>query len=92
MTHPLGGYSLTNLLPTTLVRETPVSRKHGLVLNIGLSKGLYRDAKNKSQPGANGQYKVTVPKGIAEAMALDGQRLEWKVKSGNTLEVTVVNE
>jgi hypothetical protein len=51
MTHPLGGYSLTNLLPTTLVRETPVSRKHGLVLNIGLSKGLYRDAKNKSQPG-----------------------------------------
>lgn len=42
--------------------------------------------------GANGQYKVTVPKGIAEAMELDGKRLDWKVKSGSALEVTVVDE
>ncbi|MDB2264742.1 hypothetical protein PM025_11375 [Halorubrum ezzemoulense] len=42
--------------------------------------------------GANGQYKVTVPKGLAEAMDLDGKRLDWKVKSGSSLEVTVVDE
>jgi hypothetical protein len=35
---------------------------------------------------------VTVPKGLAEAMDLDGKRLDWKVKSGSSLEVTVVDE
>ena len=28
--------------------------------------------KTRVSQGANGQYKVTVPKGIAEAMDLDG--------------------
>ena len=41
--------------------------------------------------GANGQYKVTVPKGIAEAMDLEGQRIEWKIKSGEALEVRIVD-
>lgn len=41
---------------------------------------------------SNGQYKATVPKGIAEAMELDGEKLEWKVKSGSTLEVTIVDD
>lgn len=45
--------------------------------------------KTRVSQGTNGQYKVTVPKGIAEAMDLDGKRLDWKIKSGNTLEVTV---
>ena len=49
-------------------------------------------AKTRVSQGANGQYKVTVPKGLAEAMGLDGKRLEWKVKSGSSLEVTVVDE
>jgi hypothetical protein len=48
--------------------------------------------KTRVSQGANGQYKVTVPKGLAEAMDLDGKRLDWKVKSGSSLEVTVVNE
>ncbi|WP_199240758.1 hypothetical protein [Halorubrum sp. SP3] len=48
--------------------------------------------KTRVSQGANGQYKVTVPKGLAEAMELDGKRLEWKVKSGSSLEVTVVDE
>jgi hypothetical protein len=42
--------------------------------------------------GSNGQYKVTVPKGVAEAMDLEGKRLEWKVKSKTSLEVAVVDE
>lgn len=42
--------------------------------------------------GSNGQYKTTVPKGLAEAMDLDGKRIEWKIKSGSTLEVTKVDE
>lgn len=48
--------------------------------------------KTRVSLGSNGQYKVTVPKGVAEAMELDGKRLDWKVKSGSTLEVTVVDE
>lgn len=48
--------------------------------------------KTRVSQGSNGQYKVTVPKGIAEAMQLDGKRLDWKVKSGSTLEVTVSDE
>lgn len=48
--------------------------------------------KSSVNQGANGQYKTTVPKGLAEAMELDGQRLEWKIKSGSTLEVTIVDE
>lgn len=34
------------------------------------------------------QYILTVPKGIAEAMDLDGAEVEWSIKSGNTLELT----
>lgn len=49
-------------------------------------------AKTTVSRGANGQYKVTIPKGIAEAMDLDGQKLDWKVKSGNSLEVKIVDE
>ena len=48
--------------------------------------------KTRVSQGANGQYKVTIPKGLAEAMDLDGKRLEWKVKSGSSLEVTVIDE
>jgi len=48
--------------------------------------------KTRVNQGANGQYKVTVPKGIGEAMELDGKRLDWKIKSGSTLEVSVEDE
>ena len=48
--------------------------------------------KTRVSQGSNGQYKVTVPKGVAEAMQLEGKRLDWKVKSGSTLEVTIVDE
>jgi len=48
--------------------------------------------KTRVSQEANGQYKVTVPKGLAEAMDLDGKRLDWKVKSGSSLEVTVIDE
>jgi len=40
--------------------------------------------------GANGQYKVTIPKALAEAYDLDGKKLSWSVKSGNKLVAEVV--
>ena len=49
-------------------------------------------AKTRVSQGANGQYKVTVPTGLAEAMDLDGKRLDWKVQSGSSLAVTVIDE
>ncbi len=49
-------------------------------------------AKTRVSKGANGQYKVTVPKGLAEAMEMEGKRLDWRVKSGSKLEVTILDE
>lgn len=34
------------------------------------------------------QYRMTVPKDLAESFDLDGEELEWSVKSGNTFELT----
>lgn len=45
--------------------------------------------KTRVNRGANGQYKVTVPQGLGEALDLDGKRLEWTVKSGTKLELTI---
>jgi hypothetical protein len=42
--------------------------------------------------GSNGQYRTTVPRDLAEAFDLDGERLEWGVKSGSTLEVAIVDD
>ena len=53
---------------------------------------MRRMVKTTVTKGSNGQYKVTIPKGIADAMELDCQKIKWKVKSGNTLEVTIVDE
>lgn len=33
------------------------------------------------------QYRITIPKGIAEALEMDGDRWEWKVKSGDSAEL-----
>lgn len=42
--------------------------------------------------GANGQYKTTVPKQLAEALDLDGKTVEWKVESSDRLSFTVTDE
>ena len=36
------------------------------------------------------QYRTTVPKGLAEAMRLDGAKIEWEVSSADSLKVSVV--
>jgi len=46
--------------------------------------------KTKIHKGSNGQYKVTVPQGIGDAMNLDRASVEWTVVSGDKLEVKVV--
>ena len=38
------------------------------------------------------QYRLTVPKGLAESFGLEGARMEWTVKSGNTFELTRVDD
>jgi hypothetical protein len=38
------------------------------------------------------QYKMTVPKGLAESFDLEGEQLEWTAKSGNTFELTRVDD
>jgi hypothetical protein len=41
---------------------------------------------------SNGQYRTTVPKDLADALELDGKKLDWRLKSGNTFEVSIVDE
>lgn len=37
-----------------------------------------------------GQIKTTIPKGVAEAMGIDGKsKLDWTVKSKNRLEIRI---
>jgi hypothetical protein len=38
------------------------------------------------------QYRTTVPKSLVEAMELEGKSLDWKVKSGNSLELRIVDD
>jgi hypothetical protein len=47
--------------------------------------------KSTVNQSANGQYRTTVPRDLAEAFDLDGERLEWRVKSGSKLEVTIID-
>lgn len=49
-------------------------------------------AKTAPYQGKNGQWKVTVPKGVAEAMQIEGKKFDWRVKSGSSLEVKIVDE
>jgi ADP-dependent phosphofructokinase/glucokinase len=37
------------------------------------------------------QYRLTVPKDLAESFDLEGEQLDWTVKSGNTFELTRVD-
>jgi len=48
--------------------------------------------KTTVHQGANGQFKTTVPKGLAEALDLDEARVEWTVVSGSKLEVKVLDD
>lgn len=42
--------------------------------------------------GQNGQFKTIVPKGIAEARDVDGQRVELTIESGSNLGVHIRDE
>lgn len=41
--------------------------------------------KTTVQKKANGQYVITIPREFAEAMDLEGERVEWSVESRNRL-------
>lgn len=38
------------------------------------------------------QYRTTVPKGLAEALGLGGTKVEWEVKSENSVLITKVDD
>lgn len=64
----------------------------GLTIDLILDLLATMPETNKTavNQGSNGQYKTTVPKGLAEAYDLNGKKLEWSVKAGNKLVVEVV--
>jgi len=75
------------------VYAVPTSDKTILDIELDLRLGLLRD-RSKTMPettkttvnqGDNGQYKVTVPKSLGDALDLDGEEVEWEVHSGSAL-------
>lgn len=44
-------------------------------------------SKTTVHQGENGQYKVTIPKALGDAMSLDGVQVEWDIAAGNKLEL-----
>ena len=42
--------------------------------------------------GENGQYKVTVPKALGDALSLAGADVEWTISAGNKLEMKRVDD
>lgn len=49
-------------------------------------------SKTTVNQAANGQYKVTVPRDLADGFELDGKQLEWRAVSGDKLEVEIHGE
>jgi hypothetical protein len=41
--------------------------------------------KTTVSQNANGQYQVTIPKAFGDALALDGEQVEWGVESSKKL-------
>lgn len=48
--------------------------------------------KSTVNQGSNGQFRTTVPKGLAEGFELDGKKLRWTVESSNALRVEIVDD
>jgi hypothetical protein len=51
-----------------------------------------KTTKTTVTQNSEGQYQTTIPKALGDAMNLEGKKVEWEVKSGNKLEVKVVNK
>jgi hypothetical protein len=71
-------------------QNPPVLTITQLDLSLGLKVGLSGVmTKTRVSKGSNGQYKVTVPKDLADGFDLEGAELEWRAISGNKLEVEI---
>lgn len=42
--------------------------------------------------GRNGQYEVTVPKAMADALELDGEQVAWGIESATKLSLEKIDE
>ncbi len=51
-----------------------------------------KTTKTKVFQNEHGQYQVTIPKPVADALSLKGKTVEWKVDSAKSLRMVVVDE
>lgn len=42
--------------------------------------------------GENGQYQTTIPKALADALDLDGERVTWSVESSKALKLELADK
>lgn len=48
--------------------------------------------RTRVQKKTDGRYTICIPRGIAEAMDLEGVELEWRVESGERLSAKTVTQ
>jgi hypothetical protein len=51
-----------------------------------------KTTKTTVSQNQNGQYQVTVPKALADALDLDGAQVEWGIESGSKLSLQKVDD
>ena len=51
-----------------------------------------KTTKTTVHQAQNGQYKVTIPRALGDALQLDGEKVEWRVSGAGRLEARVVDE
>jgi hypothetical protein len=73
------------------IRKTVKNNRINIVSN-SVDCPMPKTTKTTVTQNSEGQYQTTIPKALGDAMNLEGEKVEWEVKSGNKLEVKVVNE
>ena len=51
-----------------------------------------KTTKTTVNKNSKGQYQTTIPKPIADAMNLDGAKVEWEIESSKSLKLNVKEE
>jgi len=51
-----------------------------------------KTTKTTVNQNQEGQYQVTVPKALGDALGLAGKKVKWRIDSGKALRMEVVDE
>ena len=81
---------MVRLLPNGLIDWPQTARPRSLKLQrLILSKTMPKTTKTTVNQNSEGQYQVTIPKAIGDAMGLADTKVEWSQASAEALRMEV---